>query len=136
MEKILLIVGVSICGILGTIHLFYTFYTDKFSPFDPSVKVAMKVTSPNITKDTSMWLAWIGFNASHSLGAMFFAVVYIPLAAYHFEIIENSLWFSLVPVAFGSSYLVLAKKYWFQIPFTGILISLMCFVGSAWLINS
>lgn len=83
-----------------------------------------------------MWRAWVGFNASHSLGAMLLAAIYIPLAVYHFELIQNSLWFSLLPVVVGISYLVLAKKYWFKIPFTGVLISLVCFIGSAWLVNT
>lgn len=136
MAQILLIIGVSIFGVLGTIHLVYTFFTEKFSPHDPSVAVAMESTSPKLTKETTMWLAWVGFNASHSLGAMLLAAIYIPLSASHFEIIQNSLWFSLLPVAVGISYLILAKKYWFRIPFIGILISLVCFIGSAWLANT
>lgn len=136
MGQILLIVGVSIFGVLGSIHLVYTFFTEKFSPYDASVAVAMESTSPRLTKETTMWRAWVGFNASHSLGAMLLAAIYIPLAVYHFELIQNSLWFSLLPVVVGISYLILAKKYWFKIPFTGVLISLVCFIGSAWLVNT
>ena len=126
----------TIFGVLGSIHLVYTFFTEKFSPYDASVAVAMESTSPRLTKETTMWRAWVGFNASHSLGAMLLAAIYIPLAVYHFELIQNSLWFSLLPVVVGISYLVLAKKYWFKIPFTGVLISLVCFIGSAWLVNT
>jgi hypothetical protein len=136
MDQILLIIGVSIFGVLGTIHLVYTFFTIKFSPYDQSVAEAMKATSPRLTKETTMWRAWIGFNASHSLGAMLLAAVYIPLSTNHFTIIQNSLWFSLLPVMVGIAYLILAKKYWFKIPFLGILISLICFIGSAWLVNT
>ena len=136
MDQVLLIFGVSIFGVLGTIHLIYTFFTAKFSPYDSSVAAAMKGTSPRITKETTMWRAWVGFNASHSLGAMLFAAVYIPLAANHFTLIQNSLWFSLLPVVVGIAYLILAKRYWFKIPFLGILISLICLIGSAWLVNT
>ena len=136
MGQILLTVGVSIFGVLGSVHLVYTFFTEKFSPYDASVAVAMESTSPRLTKETTMWRAWVGFNASHSLGAMLLAAIYIPLAVYHFELIQNSLWFSLLPVVVGISYLVLAKKYWFKIPFTGVLIALVCFIGSAWLVNT
>ena len=136
MGQILLIIGVSIFGVLGTIHLLYTFFTEKFSPYDPSVAVAMESTSPRLTKETTMWRAWVGFNASHSLGAMLLAAIYVPLAIYHFELIQNSLWFSLLPVVVGISYLILAKTYWFKIPFIGVLISLVCFIGSAWLVNT
>ncbi|QTH72980.1 hypothetical protein [Pseudoalteromonas xiamenensis] len=64
------------------------------------------------------------------------AAFYIPLAVNNFEIIKNSIWFSLLPVAVGVLYLVLAKTYWFKIPFMGVLISLACFVISAWIINT
>lgn len=136
MEQILLILGVSIFGILGTVHLIYTFFTERFSPYDLSVAEAMKGTSLKLTKETTVWRAWIGFNASHSLGAMLLAAVYIPLVINHFSVIENSLWYSMLPVVVAVSYLILAKNYWFKIPFIGISVSLICFVGSAWLVNT
>ena len=135
-NKTLLITGASIFGILGTIHLLYTFFTNKFEAHDPSVTEAMKSTSPVLTKETTVWNAWIGFNASHSLGAMLVAAFYIPLAAFHFEMIRQSLWFSILPALVGLCYLVLAKKYWFRIPFYGLLISTACFVLAAVLINT
>jgi hypothetical protein len=136
MEQVLMIIGASIIGVLGAIHLVYTFFTDKFNPYDTSVISAMDSTSPKLTKETTMWRAWVGFNASHSLGAMLLAATYIPLAGNHFERIENSIWFSVLPVAVGISYLTLAKKYWFKIPCVGVLVSLICFLISAWLVNT
>jgi hypothetical protein len=136
MAQILLIIGASIFGILGTVHLLYTFFTNKFEAHDSSVTEAMKGTSPILTKETSVWKAWVGFNASHSLGAMLVAAVYIPLTTTYFNIIQQSVWFSLLPVIVGLSYLVLAKKYWFRIPFIGVLISTVCFAGAAVSINT
>jgi len=136
MEKVLFIVGASIFGVLGTIHLIYTFFTNKFDTIDLSVKKAMQNTSPILTKETTVWKAWIGFNASHSFGAMLFAGIYIPLAIFYFEVIQQSFWFSFLPVVVGLSYLILAKKYWFRIPFTAVLISTVCFVGGAILLNT
>jgi len=136
MAKILLIIGASIFGILGTVHLFYTFFTNKFEAYDSSVTEAMKGTSPILTKETSVWNAWVGFNASHSLGAMLVAAVYIPLAVSYFNIVQHSFWFSFLPVLIGVSYLILAKKYWFKIPFVGVLISTICFASAAVLINT
>jgi hypothetical protein len=136
MEQGLIIVGASIFGILGAIHLAYTFFTNKFEAFDASVTEAMKATSPVLTKETSIWNAWVGFNASHSLGAILVAAIYVPLAALHMELLRESLWFSVLPVLIGASYLVLAKKYWFKIPFFGVLLSLICFAGAAVLINT
>ena len=136
MAQILLILGASIFGILGAIHLLYTFFTNKFEAYDSTVTEAMKGTSPILTKETSVWDAWVGFNASHSLGAMLVAAVYIPLATSYFNIIQQSVWFSFLPVLVGLSYLALAKKYWFRIPFFGVLIATVCFVGAATLINT
>ena len=136
MNQLLLIVGVSVFGVLGTIHLIYTFFTEKFTPYDLSVADAMKSTSPRLTRETSVWNAWVGFNAGHSLGVMMFSAVYLPLAIYHFELIASSLWFSVLPVIVGASYLFLAYKYWFKIPFIGVLISLFCFIGSLLITNT
>jgi hypothetical protein len=129
-EQWLLILGAAIFGILGSTHLFFTFFTNKFNAFDESVTEAMKDTFPRISKQTSMWNAWIGFNASHSLGAITFAAIYIPLSLSQFELIQASLWLSVLPVIVGLSYLVLAKLYWFIVPFYGILISTLCFAAS------
>lgn len=135
-EQVLLIVGATILGLLGSAHLFYTFYTNKFDARDPTVTTAMKSTSPVLTKETTMWKAWIGFNASHSLGAMLITAFYIPLALTNMQVIRENIWFSLLPTLIGLSYLFLAKKYWFRIPFAGILISTTCFVVAAVLINT
>lgn len=136
MEQVLIIIGASIFGILGTIHLLYTFFTTKFDAYDSSVTEAMKGTSPIITKETTIWKAWVGFNASHSLGAILVAGVYLPLSVSYFNIIQQSLWFSVLPVIIGLSYLILAVKYWFKIPLIGVSISTFCFVGAAVLINT
>jgi hypothetical protein len=131
MQQSLLIIGAAIFGCLGLLHLIYTFSGNKFEARDPAVTAAMKSSSPLISRDTSMWKAWIGFNASHSLGAMLVAGVYIPLAANHLSIIQQSLWFTVLPILVGVSYLLLAKRYWFNIPFIGISISTLCFVVAA-----
>jgi len=135
MEKALFIIGASIFGLLGLVHLVYTFFSQKFYPFNADVKAAMLNTSPKITKETSMWQAWVGFNASHSLGALLFAAIYIPLCIDHFDIVSGTIWFSVLPLVVGVSYLLLAKRYWFKVPLAGILISSVCFGLAALLIN-
>jgi len=135
LSQVLLIIGASIFGLLGFVHLIYTFFTDKFNPYNPDVKTAMKSTTVTITKETTVWYAWVGFNASHSLGAILFAAIYLPLAFSHIEFIANNSWFAVLPSIVSISYLLLAKSYWFKIPFFGFLISTLCFVGSFVLIN-
>ncbi|MFT5592780.1 MAG: hypothetical protein ACI8SR_001142 [Oceanicoccus sp.] len=136
MGQILIIAGASILGILGAIHLFLTFFTSKFDAYDASVTSAMKGTSLVLTKDTSIWKAWVGFNASHSLGCMMLAGLYIPLSWSHYEIIQQSIWFSILPALIAMFYLILAKAYWFKVPLIGIFISTICFVSAAVIINT
>jgi hypothetical protein len=40
----------------------------------------MKTSFPILTKKTTMWKAWTGFNASHSSGAMFIGIINFYLA--------------------------------------------------------
>ena len=135
MEQALIVIGAATLGVLGTIHLAYTFFTNKFDARDAKVTDLMKDTSPVLTRQTSMWNAWVGFNASHSLGAMLFGGIYIPLSLFHYDVIQQSVWFSSLPLLVGLSYLVLAKKYWFRIPFIGIALATTCFLGVALGIN-
>ena len=65
---IALLGGCSIFAGLGIIHAVYTFTTNKFDARDAGLNEAMKRISPVPTKEISMWKAWVGFNASHSLG--------------------------------------------------------------------
>lgn len=132
--KILIVAGASIFGLLGSVHLAYTFFTDKFLPRDRTLIDAMKSTSPVLTRATTMWDAWIGFNASHSLGAIVFAALYLLLAAKHMDILLQSREFVLLGLAAGIAYLCLAHAYWFRIPFIGIAIATSCFAIAAVLI--
>lgn len=131
----LIILGSSIFGMLGFLHFLITFLTPAFEAYDPQVTEAMKSSSPKLTKETTIWRAWVGFNASHSFGAILFPLVYIPLSLNHFELIQHSLWFSCLPVVVGIGYLILAKCYWFKIPLLGISLATAGFTLAAVLIH-
>ena len=133
MAQLLLVVGASIFGVLGIIHLTYTFFSDKFSPTDSEACDSMKRSSIVLTNKMTVWDAWIGFNASHSLGAILVAAVYVPLALSHFYLIQSSVWFEILPILMGLSYLFLAKRYWFNVPFVGVLLATICFICGAFL---
>lgn len=129
-EKYLWIAGSLPFIILGGIHLFYTFFTNKFSCSNKLVGEEMKVSFPLLTKETTMWKAWIGFNASHSFGAIYIGTINLFLSVQYFAIVTSPefLILNIVTVLF---YLKLAKKYWFSIPFKGLLIAACCFVAAA-----
>jgi hypothetical protein len=66
--RILMVLSASIISTLGVVHLVYTFWGPQLTPRDPALQVSMSQISPVITKETTMWRAWMGFNASHSMG--------------------------------------------------------------------
>ena len=49
----LIIASSAIVLLLGTLHLIYTFATDKFQPRDPDLAERMRQVSPMITRQTS-----------------------------------------------------------------------------------
>jgi hypothetical protein len=114
---------------LGVIHFIYTFWGPKLLPRDRSLRASMEATSPVISSETTMWKTWIGFNASHALGAILFGLVYGYLALIHPAFLFQSGFLLLVGFAALVSYALLGKAYWFSIPFTGILIALVCFAA-------
>lgn len=114
--------------ILGAIHLTYTFTTNKLSPRDFRLTQQMRECSPVISRHTTMWRAWVGFNASHSLGAMLFGAVYGYLTLFHFQLLSHSIFLIVVGAAFLSCMAVLARLYWFSIPFIGVGVSLVSYL--------
>lgn len=126
-EKYLWIAGSAIFVVLGTVHLLYTFFTKKFSVRDNNTEEMMKMTHPVLTKKTTMWKAWVGFNASHSIGAIFFGIINLVFAFTYFGILKDSILLILLTPLVSFFYLILGFKYWFIIPRTGILIASACF---------
>ena len=123
-------IGSIIIAALGSIHLYYTFFTNKFSSKNEKMVEEMKSSFPILTKETTMWKGWIGFNASHSSGAIFIGVINFYLAVRHFTTFQSDHFFFIFNILTIGFYFWLAKKYWFKIPFIGILITLACFTIS------
>lgn len=115
---------------LGTVHLYYTFFTNMFSSKNLRMVEEMKSSCPILTKRTTVWKAWIGFNASHSIGVIFIGIINFYLAAKYFSVFYLDHFFFLFNILTIGFYLWLAKKYWFRIPFIGVLIALSCFIFS------
>jgi hypothetical protein len=116
--------------VLGVLHLVYTFRGPKLTPRDPALQARMAEVSPVITRQTTMWRAWVGFNASHSMGAILFGLVYGFLANAYPEILFGSPFLLAVGLAMLGGLAVLGKVYWFRIPFRGIVTSLGCYLAS------
>jgi hypothetical protein len=128
--RILMVLSASIIFTLGAVHLVYTFWGPTLTPRDPALQVTMSQISPVITKETTMWRCWVGFNASHSMGLILFGLVFGFLALAHSQLLFQSPFLVTVGLAMLGGLVVLSKVYWFSAPFTGICISLACDVAS------
>ncbi|MGB8420566.1 LIC_13387 family protein [Paraburkholderia sp.] len=127
--RILMVLSASMMFALGVAHLVYTFWGPKLTPRDPALQISMSQISPVISKQTTMWRAWVGFNVSHSMGAILFGLVFGFLALAHGQLLFRSPFLLVVGLAMLGAYAVLGKIYWFSAPFTGICISLACYVA-------
>ena len=128
--KILMILSSSIIFTLGVVHLVYTFYGPNLTPRDPALQISMSQISPVITKETTMWRCWVGFNASHSMGLILFGLVFGFLALAHGQLLFQSSFLLAVGLAMLCGFVVLCKAYFFSAPLTGISISLACYIVS------
>ena len=113
-----------VIGLLGALHLLYTFHGTKLRPRDTHLERQMELVSPEISRHTTMWLAWVGFNASHSFGALFFAAVYAYLGLLHADFLFASNFLVMLGLALLLGYTWLAVKFWFRIPLAGIVVAL------------
>src|SRR5580765_4892706 len=128
--QVLMLLSAGIILMLGVIHLAYTFRGSKLTPRDPALQFSMSQTSPVITKETTMWRCWVGFNASHSMGAILFGLVFGFLALAHGQLLFQSPFLLVVGLAMLGGFVVLCKVYFFSAPLIGMSISLACYVAS------
>jgi hypothetical protein len=128
--KVLMVFSASIVLTFGVLHLVYTFWGPKLTPRDPALQVSMNQISPVITKETTMWRAFVGFNASHSMGLILFGLIYGFLAIAHSRLLFQSPFLLIVGLAMLGGYFALSKVYFFSRPFIGVSISLACYVAS------
>src|ERR1700674_5880977 len=106
-----MVLSASIILSLGVFHLVYTFRGPKLSPRDPALQVSMSQISPVITKETTMWRAWVGFNASHSMGLILFGLVFGYLGLAHNQLLFQSPFLLVVGLLMILGLVVLCKVY-------------------------
>jgi hypothetical protein len=125
-----MVLSASIVFTLGVVHLVYTFSGPMLTPRDPALQISMSHISPVITKETTMWRCWVGFDASHSMGLILFGLIFGFLVLAHSQLLFRSPFLLVVGLVVLGGFVVLSKVYWFSAPFTGTSISLACYVAS------
>ena len=128
--KVLMVLSASITFALGVVHLVYTYWGTKLTPRDPALQISMSQIAPVITKTTTMWRCWVGFNVSHSMGLILFGLVFGFLALHHGQLLFQSPFLLVVGLAMLGGFVVLCKVYFFVAPLAGISIALACYVAS------
>lgn len=116
----LVAISAAIFLFLGVVHLLYTFGGRKLHPRDPALEEAMKQSHPGLTRRTTMWDAWVGFNASHSLGAILYGLLYGYLALAHPAMLFASPFLLGTGLALLLGYSLVGRRYWFKVPNSGI----------------
>jgi hypothetical protein len=110
----------AIIMLLGVIHLVYTFSGPKLQPRDPELTARMQSVPPVISRETTMWRAWVGFNASHSFCLIFFGALYGYLSLRHSDFLFGSSYILVLGFLLLIGYVVLAVLYWFRAPVIGV----------------
>ncbi|HKE96211.1 MAG TPA: hypothetical protein VKB34_18020 [Povalibacter sp.] len=129
-SKILMTLSAGIVLVLGVMHLVYTFSGSSLLPRDSAVQTAMSQAPLSITKETTVLRAWVGFNGSHALALIAFALIFGFLAIFHTRFLFGSAYLLAVGFAILVGFVVLARLYWFNVPFAGTSIALACYVAS------
>ena len=116
LPQILISASAAIVLFAGSLHLHGTFFGPDLRPEDPELEARMREVAPNITRHTTMWRLWIGFNAIMSLGLMLYGLVYGYLTVFQLSLLQQS-WFLLsVGLIFLAGLVVLWKRYTFYLP--------------------
>lgn len=84
------------------------------SPRDPALREAMSKDTVLLTRRTTMWLGWVGFNLSHSLGAVLFGSVVLLIGRSPASFQGQASLFLPFAVVVSGLYVALAARYWFR----------------------
>lgn len=133
-QQIAIVVGSAIFVLLGGGHLYYILFTDRLSPRNKQLAEAMQNDHIKLTRQTTVYNAWFGFNISHSVGLIFSGLINVILALGHPEIICHSKAILILDFCLCLSFVVMAKKYFFKTPFLYMMLSTICFAVAAILV--
>ncbi len=128
--RLLMVLCAGVLLTLGSMHLAYTFWGTNLAPRDPALQASMNRISPLLTKETTMWRCWMGFNATHSMGLILFGLIYGYLALAHDQLLFRSPFLLLVGLVMLACLIVVCRLYFFRAPLIGVSISFVFYVVS------
>jgi hypothetical protein len=126
-----LIVGASIFVLLGSAHGALTLrdlsHPRAFTP-KAELRAAMQQSAIALNPSINLWRAWLGFNLTHSLGAVMFGSAFLYLGILHSSLFSQSPLLQCLAVLLSAIYLVISSKFFFSKPVIGSAVSMVCFV--------
>ena len=128
LPSLLVAASAAIVVAFGSLHLFHTFRGRMLFPRDEELVESMKRTSPRITGETTMWRTWIGINATHSMSLILFGLFYGWMALAAPALLFASWFPRLLGLATLAAFTVLARRYFFSVPFKGVVAATALYV--------
>ena len=121
--------------LLGTLHLIFTLKDHKkpqhIVPRSENMIKEMRAEPLRLTRETSMWRAWIGFNISHSMAILLVGLGYMYLSARYFTFLREDILILWAAPVLAWIFVILSKCFWFSKPLKGSLISAALFTLGA-----
>ncbi len=139
MSRYLFLLGALPYLVLGAAHALATPLRQGdrrgLSPRDPELAGRMAESPVRMTNRTNVWLAWVGFNLSHSLGALLFGLFVVVIGRSDASFASQAALCVPLATAVSAAYLYLATQYWFRTPILGCGFAFVSF-ASAWALLS
>jgi hypothetical protein len=126
----LLAAAATVVGVLGAGHLVLLYASPKLSPDDDLAK-RLAVSVVPLSDATNVLRLWVGFNVSHSLGALVFALTFGYLALAHDELLFDSPYLLVIGAAYLLTMLLTSVRYWFNVPSIGLALATLLYLVGA-----
>jgi hypothetical protein len=134
MAQILLTFAGTLILLMGSGHFALTlrdvWKPSAFTPADDSVRLAMQRSQLRFNSRINLWDSWLGFNLSHSMGAMMFGGALLFAALAHLDAFLHSPLLQMAALLIPAVYLAVALRFWFWGPVLGISIVFSCILGA------
>ena len=127
---ILIAVAAGIVGLLGLGHLVMLYAGPKLRP-DDDLASRLEAAVVPLSDATNMMRLWVGFNASHALGALVFSLSYGYLALAHEDVFFDTGYLTVVGALYLVAMLITSIRYWFSVPSIGIGLAALLYLAGA-----
>jgi hypothetical protein len=130
---ILALAAAAVMALLGALHFAYTLndfgkQPRYFRPLDANLLNAMRQTRTALApRGSDYWSGVLGFNLSHSVGVLLFALLITIATLYEIN------WLKPMLVIVGAGYAAISYRCWFHVPTAGILLATALMTVGWWM---